>query len=345
MYIVSLQEETVSEEQLSFLSTIPNISIDKVNRLKTRLITKQTPNNINPPPDFTGLQEFYRDFLLIASTHTFIQHIKDVFIAEILQLNDTNFNTSNELLQENNTADLSTQKSFLRCLKSLRILAKFLGFLDGLPYRYDIAPSEIVITAQIKIRKQSQPNFDVITLINKAINKRTLLITIPWLTKYLAMLDYVTLRLPYYKNVFNQLFYVYRNIDNSDNHLESVLLIKFCLGWLFELPQVPSDLYYNHFEDFAPQKLTLDELQLVDQNVLTVCCPYLKEIKRLLLSNSVNNEGITVKHITPLTAVQSPEKIAKKRLEVSSDCKMRLFLKFFVYITVSNSLCNSAKPT
>lgn len=91
-----LQEESVSEQQLSFLSSIPNVNLDKVNRLKTRLVTKQTPNTINPTPDFIGSQEFYRDFLFIASTHIFIQHIKDVFIAEILQLNDTNFG-SNEL--------------------------------------------------------------------------------------------------------------------------------------------------------------------------------------------------------------------------------------------------------
>lgn len=94
-YVFLLQEESVSEEQLSFLSSILNVNIDKVNRLKSRLVTKQSPNSINPTPDFTGLQEFYRDFLLIASTHIFIQHIKDVFVAEILQLNDTNF-SSNE---------------------------------------------------------------------------------------------------------------------------------------------------------------------------------------------------------------------------------------------------------
>lgn len=91
-----MQEETVSEEQLSFLSSIPNVDIDKVNRLKTRLVTKQSPNSINPIPDFTGLQEFYKNFLLVAANHIFIQHLKDVFIAEIIQLNETNF-SPNEL--------------------------------------------------------------------------------------------------------------------------------------------------------------------------------------------------------------------------------------------------------
>lgn len=53
-----------------------------------------------------------------------------------------------------NTVDVSTQKSFLTCVKSLRILAKFLGFLDGLPYRLDSVPSEIVLTAQINVREK-----------------------------------------------------------------------------------------------------------------------------------------------------------------------------------------------
>lgn len=161
---------------------------------------------------------------------------------------------------------------------------------------------------------QSQPTFELILLLSNAISKKTLVLTIPWLTKYLSMLDYVTLRLPHYISLFKKLFYIYRKIRIDRNNFESVMLIKFCLGWLFELPNVPGSLYYN-FEDTS-ELFTLDELRLVDQHVLAVCCPYLKEIKKLLLSNTATNDGVTVKHITPLTAVQSPAKIAKKRLEV-----------------------------
>lgn len=109
---------------------------------------------------------------MVASSHIFIQHIKDVLIAEIFQLNDTNF-SSNELendgkylnKQKNlfliaccfflgNKVDVSTKKSFLACIKSLRVLAKFLGFVEGLPYRLDSIPSEIVVTTQVNIRQQ-----------------------------------------------------------------------------------------------------------------------------------------------------------------------------------------------
>lgn len=163
---------------------------------------------------------------------------------------------------------------------------------------------------------QLQPNFDLVSILSNAITKKSLVLTIPWITKYLSMLDNVTLRLPYYNTVFKQLFNVYRNVEITENNLEGVMLIKLCLGWLFELPNVPGNLYYN-YEECCYERLFINELRLVDQNVLMVCCPYLKEIKKLLLLNAAGNEGVTVKHITPLTAVQSPARIAKKRLEVS----------------------------
>lgn len=154
----------------------------------------------------------------------------------------------------------------------------------------------------------------MLPLLSDAIAKKALELTIPWLTKYLSLLDYVTLRLPYYISLFKQLFYIYRKVENKSNNLESIMLIKLCLGWLFELPNVPGYLYYN-FEE-SDDSIAIGELPLVDQNVLAICCPYLKEIKKLLLSNSNSNDGLTVKHITPLTAVQSPTRVAKKRLEV-----------------------------
>lgn len=132
------------------------------------------------------------------------------------------------------------------------------------------------------------------------------------------MLDYVSLRLPYYISIIKQLFHIYHKVEMDVNNLESSILIKLCLGWLFELPNVPGYLYYN-FEERS-ETITLNELHLVDQNTLMVCCPYLKSIKKLLRSNSSNTENVTIKHITPLTAVQSPTRIAKKRLEVRIYC-------------------------
>lgn len=105
------------------------------------------------------------------------------------------------------------------------------------------------------------------------------------------------------------------------------MLVRLCLGWLFELPNFPEGLYFNYCsnkleinEQIVHSKTSansLDDIRIVDHNVLYVCCPYLIEIKKVLISNSCNKDSITVRHITPLTALQSPLKVTKKRLEVS----------------------------
>lgn len=49
--------------------------------------------------------------------------------------------------------DAATQNSFSLCLKTLRILAKFLGFIESLPYKTETAPNESVLSTQISIRQ------------------------------------------------------------------------------------------------------------------------------------------------------------------------------------------------
>lgn len=76
---------------MPFLSSIPNVDADKLNRLNCRLVTKQSSNGINSAPLFTGHQEFYKDFIIIAANHTFNKHLCDTLISEIVDLNDTKF--------------------------------------------------------------------------------------------------------------------------------------------------------------------------------------------------------------------------------------------------------------
>lgn len=157
------------------------------------------------------------------------------------------------------------------------------------------------------------------------------------------MLDHVTLRLPYYTKICEMLFRIYQNCSKTfQRNPEGQMLVKLCLGWLFELSHFPEGSYFNYCSVNLRQSQTdsdkvenyrrgcsLDELRLVDQQVLYVCCPYLKEIKKILISNSSNNDNTTVKHITPLTALQSPNKMAKKRVEAS-------VLKIFAFHVLIN---------
>jgi Codanin-1 C-terminus len=145
--------------------------------------------------------------------------------------------------------------------------------------------------------------------------KHTLILTIPWVTKYLAMLDYVALRLPYFEDIFELLFRI--NMACSPNmdsiHLTNAnsVIVKLCLGWLFDMPHFPEGFYFNWCAKNCTNPIGdndhttsgIDRLDIIDQNMFHLCCPYIEDIKCLLLSNV--SQSVTVKHITPLTTNQS----------------------------------------
>lgn len=164
---------------------------------------------------------------------------------------------------------------------------------------------------------QVYPNFDVKTLLENSIRRKSVIVCVPWLIKYLSMLDTVTLKLPYYIQVHSSLFWIYRNFDWGPD--PNIYLIKFCLGWLFELPHIPDHNYLHFCTETLPSeqstsKTFIDQLEIVDQDILYFCCPYLDEIKKLL-SATFTNHSISIKHITPVTAHQSPDEVARKKLE------------------------------
>nr|XP_023021263.1 codanin-1 [Leptinotarsa decemlineata] len=314
----SQREEGFSEEQLPFLSSLPNIDSNKLNLLKNRLVTKQVSSGLNSLPLFTGHQEFYKDFILTAANHAFNRHLCDTFISEIIELNDTKFSCT-DLNESDTDIDTLTIKSFASTLKYLRVLAKFLGFIESLPYKSEINMSEKLLIAHIRLRSQITPAFDIKQLLLRSISENTIVLTIPWLVKYLAMLDHVTLRLPYYIPVYRTLFQLYRSYDQSTpkkSYNYNISLVRFSLGWLFELSHFP-DAEYFYSETSSPtcqipKRNTLDNCNIVDQNVLYTCCPFLDEIKKLLSSSS-SQRATTVRHITPVTSRESSEVLLQKR--------------------------------
>lgn len=48
--------------------------------------------------------------------------------------------------------DEYTKENFVVCLSSLRLLAKFLGFVTSLPYRSETSMQEDVIASQVQLR-------------------------------------------------------------------------------------------------------------------------------------------------------------------------------------------------
>ncbi|CAG9772743.1 unnamed protein product [Ceutorhynchus assimilis] len=318
------KEKGLSESNLSFLPQL-SIDADKLNRLTSRLVTKQVSNGINAPPVFSGYQEFFKEFIVVSGNCFFHKHLCDIFVSDIVELNDTKF-SGTELEDESNEVDENTRQLYINCIKDLRILAKFLGFIESLPYQFDnVNLPKNVLQSQVKTRQQTIPALNIKCLLELSIEKHTVVFIIPWLTKYLAMLDYVTLRLPYYTTVNCILFQLYQNYNSKEQSQSNAALVKFCLGWLFELPHFPDIEYYNfciknpkidrHLNGNKKLKsYFLDDKAIANQSVLSLCCPFLGEIKKILLMNGPGSK-VAVKYITPVTAVESHTEMGRKKLE------------------------------
>lgn len=136
---------------------------------------------------------------------------------------------------------------------------------------------------------QVQPPINVLTYIQDAVKSDRVVITVPWVVEYLGMMDPVSFYLPYYKNVFQILFSVYKsvsprllkngqlNIQSCENNIvsatsqlqitvqdeigvlasttntmssNSALLLRLCLGWLFDTSFFPEELFFSLALDF-----------------------------------------------------------------------------------------------
>lgn len=324
------QEDAIDEESLSILKSLKDINPEKLTQLKERLVTPLSSKGPVPEPTFQGVQEFYKNFILYSFNPMFYAHLEDCLIHEILELNDMQF-TAIEIGDSETTVDERTKQNFIICLLSLRLLGKFLGFLVSLPYRSSTSSYDEVVKSQVSLRCRIVPVLNLQACLQEAIVRGKLTLTIPWIVEYLSQLDTASLRLPYYKQLLEILYCIYR-ISKLDVPFifeqfisqQTLILIKFSLGWLFELPNFPTDFYFTWQSSHSEEKLltlckseeekmqisivnnkndiTLDRLDIIDERVLYSCCPFLMEFKILLTGNSQSTGNKTNRHITPVSS-------------------------------------------
>lgn len=254
---------------------LPNIDLNKLSKLRQRLIT---PSHFSTEYLFPGNQSFFRDFIIAVENHSiFIEQLKIALICDLLEIN----NSSYETLNLSNSDNKNSETEFVvrpELITTLRVLAKFIGFIIAQPFNYDGQRSISVDSKQIDLRNSTQPSFDVKSILIKSIIEKKLIITIPWLVQYLTMLDYVTLRLNYFKDVLNILYelYILSSSLNDKEYLAmrptSKFILRSCLGWLFESPSIPEEYYKYHQNRRSGifQSLTSKEDYVV-ANVLVPC--------------------------------------------------------------------------
>ncbi|NXY42122.1 CDAN1 protein, partial [Ceuthmochares aereus] len=313
------------------LNMLGSDNLSRLKRLQERFVVSQSIRGPCPPPSFPGCQQFFRDFILSAGSYQFNQHLMDSLCLKILELNGL---TLVEHEHSDGEADMDEQdekKRFTVVLLSLRLLAKFLGFLVFLPYRTVEQPTRDLQDSAVALRNQTLPVLDILKLLRQSIRDQRSILTIPWIVEYLSLVDHIAPFLDYYRKVFCLLLQVYRLMVLSEDKEMSFLnklLILAVLGWLFQVPSVPEELFFTPdvrqeglMLDTVTSAQALDSVPLVDQQLLYTCCPYLGELRKLLaffVAGSGAKNGGFMRKITPTTAESLAPKasVTQRKLQV-----------------------------
>ncbi|XP_059559957.1 codanin-1 isoform X4 [Myotis daubentonii] len=249
----------------------------------------------------------------------FNQHLMDSLSLKIRELNSLVL-PHPEPSDEDGESDVDWQgerRQFAVVLLSLRLLAKFLGFVAFLPYRGpEPPPARELQDSILALRSQVPPVLDVRALLQQGLRAHRAVLTVPWLVEFLSLADHIVPMLDYYRSIFTLLLHLHRSLVLSKDgegemcFLNKLLLLA-VLGWLFQIPTVPEDLFFveegqvDVFEvDTKTSEHGLDGVPVVDQHLLYTCCPYIGELRKLLaswVSGSSGRSGGFVRKITPTT--------------------------------------------
>ncbi|XP_037994972.1 codanin-1 isoform X3 [Motacilla alba alba] len=267
------------------LNMLGSDNLSRLKRLQERFVVPQSIRGPCPPPSFPGCQQFFRDFILSAGSYQFNQHLMDSLCLKILELNGL---TLVEHEHGDGEADMEEQdekKRFAVALLSLRLLAKFLGFLVFLPYRTAEQPTRDLQDSALALR--------------------------------------------------NQVYRLMVLSEDKEMSFLNKLLILAVLGWLFQVPSVPEELFFTADDrqegfvmDTVPSAQALDFVPLVDQQLLYTCCPYLGELRKLLASfvaGSGGKNGGFMRKITPTAAESLAPKASVTQRKLQVDLEQAFF--------------------
>ncbi|XP_007933462.1 codanin-1 [Orycteropus afer afer] len=310
---------TVLGEAPDVLNMLGADKLGRLRRLQERLVAPQSSGGPCPPPTFPGCQGFFRDFILSASSFQFNQHLMDSLSLKIRELNNLAL-PQHEPSDEDGESDVdwqSERRQFAVVLLSLRLLAKFLGFVAFLPYRGpEPPPTRELQDSNLALRSQVPPVLDVLALLQQGLGAHRAVLTVPWLVEFLSFADHIVPLLDYYRSTFILLLRLHRSLilskeSEGEMCFLNKLLLLAVLGWLFQIPTVPVDLFFLEegqlvaFEvDAVASEHGLDSMPVVDQQLLYTCCPYIGELRKLLaswVSGSSGRSGGFVRKITPTT--------------------------------------------
>ena len=314
----------------------------KLRRLRERLV--------NPPENrasvvsvvFEGDQEFFRDFILLAGSAAFNEHLKNCLVSGIEELS-----SAAAVVREDCADDRGV---FAETLTALRVLAKFLGLLAYHPHESSSGRLPEHIAHQLsRLRANDAAPVDLVGHVDDAFRRRRLVLVLPWVVTLLSMADPVSLSLPACNAALAYLVFIYRQMATADHFdAESAFLVRMLLSWMFDQELFPRALLVQSDEQLwslveratrrsreqqqqqgvepsvpTEAEASLDQWSLVDCRLVYQCCPFLGSWKTLLadfatdMNWAKNGSKSLGRKITPVAA-EDPSSSSFSSLSSSS---------------------------
>lgn len=279
--LMSSGETQESPEELGL-----KLDQQRLNRLAQRLIT----SNSSVEDQFPRTQAFFRDFISECGSLAFLVQLQLALYVQLLRHNDSSFELLPLQAEDDDDGEVVQSPFIVRpqALAEMLMLAKFLGYVCAFPYNR--SPTAYACPQQLQLRRQFQPPFEMRTHLERAMRQDKLLITLPWLVQYLAMLDLVTLQLPAAVATLELLYALYEGVVANQN--PQFFITRICLGWLLESQPALSSGYYSQRSakslNEASAALVADCLRSLSisykgqaaallEQLLPVACPFLHE--------------------------------------------------------------------
>ncbi|XP_069118288.1 codanin-1-like [Argopecten irradians] len=303
------------DEEDALLSQLKRTNPEKFKRLQERFIMPLSVGGPCPAPSFPGCQEFFRDFIMAASSPIFNQHLTDTFSAKVIELNEMYMVSQEETQTDQDGSDDEEKDRFVSCLMTVRLVAKFLGFVTFLPYQTGARISDELGAMYISLRNHSL-QIDLTRCLKRAFLLGQLTLTVPWVVEFLSMMDQIAPNLEVIQVTLLVLLYLHQQTWNPrefTNTCYANLLVVTTISWLFENAVIPEGFFFSEIPNEVSslgtlvehqKNISLDKMGYVDQKLYYTCCPYMGEIRTLLVEFSVgsSSKNSTIRKITPVSA-------------------------------------------
>ena len=297
---------TEEEESEGFLSQLQFTDPDKLRRLRERLInpSRTAGGEHTSKMAFEGDQEFFRDFILLAASPAFNEHLKISLVSGIEDLTRSD--------------DCENEAQFAETVIALQVMAKFLAFLHFYPHASSDRLPEHIFHHLSKLRVSQREPIDLLHYIEEGFRRGRLILIVPWVVTYLALADQVSLCLSGFHPVLCSLIAIYKKPQLTS---AGQFFLRILLSWFFEQPHFPRSLLAKPEEELLvdvkkhycaeDQSVRLDQCSFVDSNLIFQCCPFLWSWKHLLTEfacSDAKNSGeksIISRKITPVSAEEN----------------------------------------